>query len=54
MAGQDATLSLKEAKAQQERIQAGNQNNEGHHQGPKHSGHSGHTDICEKVQHQGK
>jgi hypothetical protein len=49
MAGQDATTPLKQAKAQQERISHDHQE----HQGKK-GGHTGHNEICEKVQHQGK
>jgi hypothetical protein len=50
MSGQDATLSIKEAKAQQDRTSADNQM----HQGPKKKGGMGHTELCEKVAQQGK
>jgi len=45
----DANLSLKEAKAQQERTSADHQM----HQGKKGSAKGG-DGICEKVAHQGK
>jgi hypothetical protein len=47
MAGQDATLSIKEAKAQQERTCAG-----GNDQGPKGSSEK-QTELMKKVKHQG-
>ena len=50
MSGQDATLSLEQAKRQQERICASNTE----HQGPKGSSGGKHDPICEKVAHQGK
>ena len=48
MAGQDATLTLEQAKKQQERIMANSEN----HQGPKNP--SSHHELCEKTPHQGK
>lgn len=48
MAGQDACLSVAQAKAQQERICAHTE-----HQGPKKSGSGGHA-TTEKIPHQGK
>ncbi len=51
MAGQDATLTLEQAKKQQERICASGSGSE--HQGPKDSSGK-HDPICEKVSHQGK
>ncbi len=50
MSGMDATLSLKQAKAQQDRTSADKQE----HQGPKSKGSAKCDDICMKVQHQGK
>jgi hypothetical protein len=49
MSGQDATLSLKQAKAQQERIQCHED-----HQGPKPKGSDAQVEHLEKkVKHQG-
>ncbi len=48
MAGMDANLSIKEAKAQQERICAG-----GNDQGKKTEGIN-HTELMKKQPHQGK
>ena len=48
MAGMDANLSIKEAKAQQERICAG-----GNDQGKKNEGTT-QTELMKKQQHQGK
>jgi hypothetical protein len=53
MSGQDATLTMEQAKRQQERISAG-QAGTGMHQGPMKSGDSKCDPICEKVSHQGK
>ncbi len=49
MSGQDATLTVAQAKAQIERISANDQN----HQGTRTKG-KGHTEVCEKQPHQGK
>jgi hypothetical protein len=47
MSGQDATLSVKEAKAQQERICSGSE-----HQGPKGQSEK-QTELMKKQKHQG-
>ena len=50
MSGQDAILTLAQAKAQQERTSCDHQM----HQGPKSKGSTKTDHICEKVSHQGK
>jgi hypothetical protein len=50
MSGQSATLSLKEAKAMQERICA---HGTSEHQGPKSGSDKNCEHVCEKVKHQG-
>lgn len=53
MSGQSAHLSLKEAKAMQERIQVSG-NHSQNHGGKKSAGSiKGTTGLCEKVAHQG-
>jgi hypothetical protein len=50
MSGQDATLTLEQARKQQERTSCDHEE----HQGSKSKGGSAQTDhVCEKVKHQG-
>lgn len=53
MSGQDATLTIEQARKQQERVSA-NHSGTGEHQGPMKSGGGKHDPLCEKVAHQGK
>ena len=52
MSGQDATISIEQAKKQMARTES---HGGSAHQGPKSSGKcAGTTHPCEKVEHQGK
>ena len=53
MSGQDATLTIEQAKKQQERVSA-SQAGTGAHQGSMSGSSKGCDPICEKVAHQGK